>query len=69
MPSLIFGIIALTKQGTDPAESAKMTRYGWIAFGITIGVVVLATVGFVVAGAAGFLGDGGSYEYEYDDSF
>lgn len=68
-PALIFGIVALTKQSNDPAGSAKMTRYGWIAFGVAMVLAVLAVVAFFGFGAAGFLDDGGSYEYEYDDSF
>ena len=33
-PALIFGIVGLSKQSTDPEGSARMTRYGWIAFGV-----------------------------------
>lgn len=68
-PALIFGIVALTKQSNDPAGSAKVTRYGWIAFGVAMVLAVLAVVAFFGFGAAGFFDDGGSYEYEYDDSF
>ncbi|MGB7818963.1 MAG: hypothetical protein WBL35_09560 [Ornithinibacter sp.] len=45
IPALIFGIIGLTKQATDPAESARMTRFGWIAF--AIGVVVSVVIGVI----------------------
>ncbi len=68
-PALIFGIVALTKQSNDPAGSAKMTRYGWIAFGVAIALAVIAVVMFFAFGAAGLFDGGGSYEYEYDDSF
>ena len=65
-PALIFGIVALTKQTNDPAGSARMARNGWIAFGIAMALALLAVVAFVGVGAAGWLDDSGSYEYEYD---
>ena len=68
-PALIFGIVALTKQSNDPAGSAKMTRYGWIAFGVAMVLAVLAVVAFFGFGAAGFVDDGGSFESEFDNSF
>ena len=46
IPALIFGIIGLTKQSTDPAESARMTRFGWIAF--AIGIVVSVVIGGIL---------------------
>lgn len=49
LPAAVFGIFALTKQHTEPEESAKLTRWGWIAFGIGVAVTVLAVVGLVVA--------------------
>ena len=33
IPSLILGILGLTKAGTDPQGSARMTQAGWITFG------------------------------------
>jgi hypothetical protein len=41
---LIFAIIAATKKD-QPAESAKYTRWGWIAMGT---VVLLAVIGIVI---------------------
>lgn len=43
--SLILGIVGLTKQATDPVQSAKLTKWGWIAFAVGLG---LAVIGFIV---------------------
>ncbi|NLJ53739.1 MAG: hypothetical protein GX344_06345 [Intrasporangiaceae bacterium] len=43
--SLVLGILGLTKQATDPVQSAKLTKWGWIAFACGL---VLAVVGFVL---------------------
>lgn len=69
LPSLIFGIIALSKQSSDPVQSAKMAKYGWIAFGICVALAVLAAIGFFAAGSAGWFDDGGYSDYEYDSSY
>lgn len=45
---LILGIIALTKQATDPVQSAKLTKWGWIAFGVGLVLAVLALVLYIV---------------------
>lgn len=52
LPALILGIIALTKQSTDPENSAKLAKYGWITFGA---MVALAMVAFVAVIAFGVL--------------
>lgn len=46
---LIFGILGLTKQSTDPAEAARMTKYGWIAFAA---LMALSLIGFGIFIAA-----------------
>jgi hypothetical protein len=43
---LVFGIIAATKKD-QPAESAKYTRWGWIAVGVTLALAVVGIVAFV----------------------
>lgn len=48
VPALVFGIIGLTKQSSDPESSRKMSRWGWISFGIALGLGVLALVGIIV---------------------
>ena len=40
IPSLIFGIMALTSNRTDPVGSRKKTKTGWIIFAINAAVVV-----------------------------
>ena len=43
---LIFGILGITHNATDPAKSAQMTRYGWISFGVCVLIVaVIAALG------------------------
>ena len=60
-PALIFGIIALTKQTTDPEGSARMTRYGWIAFAAGFALSLLAIGIFFALGAGGAFDDPGPY--------
>ena len=50
IPSLVFGILALTSNSTDPVGSRKKARTGWIIFAINVGVGVL----IVVIGLIGF---------------
>ena len=60
-PALIFGIVALTKQSTDPEGSARMTRYGWIAFAAGFALSLIG-IGLLFAfGAAGAFDDPGPY--------
>jgi hypothetical protein len=44
IPSLIFGIIALTANSKDPVDSRKKAKTGWIVFGVNVGIVVLVIV-------------------------
>ena len=64
LPALIFGIVALSKQSTDPQASARMTRYGWIALGICVALAVLLVVVFVALGVFGAFDASTSYDYE-----
>ncbi|MEO5608697.1 MAG: hypothetical protein ABIQ61_06450, partial [Ornithinibacter sp.] len=55
IPALVFGIIALTKQTTDPSESRRMTKFGWIAFAVGVAIlVVVAGIVIAIAVAGGF---------------
>lgn len=45
IPALILGIMAVVKQGESPADSAKFTRWGWIAWGVA---AALAVVGIII---------------------
>jgi hypothetical protein len=44
IPSLVFGIMALASNSTDPTGSRKKTKTGWIIFAVNAGVVVLLAV-------------------------
>jgi hypothetical protein len=57
IPAVILGIIALTKHNDSPAEAAKFTRWGWIAWVLAI---ALALVIGVIVGLAFWSSSGGS---------
>lgn len=66
--SLIMGIVALTRNSTDPEGSRRMTKWGWIAFGICLTLSVIA-IGVVIAlGVSGAFDDGG-YSSNYDNTY
>ncbi|HEY5247081.1 MAG TPA: hypothetical protein VIJ15_01320 [Dermatophilaceae bacterium] len=47
IPSLIFGIMALTSNTADPVGSRKKAKTGWIIFAVNFGIVALiAVIGF-----------------------
>ena len=54
IPSLVFGIMALTSNGTDPVGSRRKSKTGWIIFAVNAGlaalVVIIAVVAFVIIG-------------------
>ena len=52
IPSLVFGIMALSSNALDPDGSRKKAKTGWIIFGINVGVVVLLAIAGVVLLAA-----------------
>lgn len=47
---LIFGIVALTKQTTDPVQSVKLTKWGWVSFAITAALGLFAMIALIVFG-------------------
>lgn len=47
LPALILGIVALTKQTTEPERSAQLAKYGWVTFGVMVGLAVIAFVAFI----------------------
>ena len=61
IPSLIFGIMALTSNSTDPVGSRKKSRTGWIIFAVNAGLIVLAVVAIVAIVIAN--SDGGSSNF------
>ena len=48
IPSLIFGIMALTSNSTDPVGSRKKAKTGWIIFAVNVGVVALVGIVAVI---------------------
>lgn len=63
IPATILAIVALTKQNADPQGSRRLTKYGWIAFGVGI-VLAVVVVAIIAASGASFDGtpsDGYSY--------
>jgi|SRR5450631_514608 len=55
--ALVLGIVALTKNSTDPVGSRRLTKIGWIVFAVVWALVI---VGFVGAIAVGILSNGTS---------
>ncbi len=63
IPATILAIVALTKQNDDPAGSRRLTRYGWIAFGVGVALAV-AVVSIIAASGVSF-DDSPSNGYSY----
>ena len=47
LPALILGIVALTKQTSEPELSAQLAKYGWITFCAMFALAALAFVAFI----------------------
>ncbi|MFC7491217.1 MULTISPECIES: hypothetical protein [unclassified Knoellia] len=65
---LILGIMALSKQSTDPEASRRLSKWGWIAFAIGAGLAVIGLIAFIAVGVAGGFDDGG-YSSDSDYSY
>ena len=50
LPSLIVGIISMTKQNDDPAGSRRLSKIGWIVFGVICAIAVIAVVVLIAIG-------------------
>jgi hypothetical protein len=48
--SLVLGIVALTKNSTDPEGSRRLTKIGWIVFAAAWALVIVGLVGVVALG-------------------
>lgn len=48
IPAVILAILGVVNQRESPARSAKLTRWGWIAYVIGAGLMLLAGVALVV---------------------
>jgi hypothetical protein len=60
IPALVLGIIGLNKATTDPLGAARMTKAGWITFGVSLALTVIGWVVFIALAAAGGGFDGSS---------
>ena len=49
LPSLVFGIMALSSNSTDPVGSRKKARNGWIIYAVNAGLAVLVFIIGVIA--------------------
>jgi hypothetical protein len=52
--SLVLGIIALTKNRVEPESSKRLTKTGWIVFGVVWALAILLFVGYIALFAASF---------------
>jgi hypothetical protein len=64
IPALVLGILGITKGTDDPHGAARMTRAGWITFGVTTALVVTGWVVFFALAASGTFDGGGTYDYQ-----
>lgn len=62
---LIFGILSLTKNSTDPEGARRMSKIGWIVFAVTAVILVAIVIAFVAIGIAGGWDSGNSYDSDY----
>jgi hypothetical protein len=62
IPSLVLGIIALTKVNTNIAETRRLTRIGWIVFGVVAALAVLAIIVIIAIAAS----TSSSSDYTFD---
>jgi hypothetical protein len=44
IPSLVIGIVALTKVNTNIAETRRLTRIGWITLAVIGGIAIIAAI-------------------------
>jgi outer membrane biosynthesis protein TonB len=63
IPSLIFGIMGLTSNTTDPVGSRKKAKTGWILFAVNAGVVILLSL----VGLAILIATGNNFNYDSND--
>ncbi|MDO5503333.1 MAG: hypothetical protein Q4G67_09195 [Actinomycetia bacterium] len=47
LPALVLGIAAMVQQTTNPEQSRRLSRYGWITFAVVLGIAVAALVGLL----------------------
>lgn len=49
---LVFGILGITQNSTDPESAARMTKYGWITFGVMTALIFVAAAVLIAIGVA-----------------
>jgi len=62
LPSLILGIMALTKQNTDFEGSRRLSKIGWIVMAVVSALTILAIILFVV-GVIASSSSSSTYDY------
>jgi hypothetical protein len=64
---LVLGIIALTKASSDPEDSRRLAKIGWIVFGVGWAVVIVGFVGLALLGNA--IGSSSIHTYHSGSDF
>lgn len=62
--SLIMGIVALSKQNTDPAGSRSMAKAAWWVFGISMLLIVIGAIVYFVLLFLGLLASSSTSSYD-----
>jgi hypothetical protein len=60
VPSLVIGIVALTRAKSDPEEASRLTWAGWLVLGILVALVVVIIVIALAVAASSSNSDDGS---------
>jgi hypothetical protein len=63
IPSLVIGIVALTKVSTNIEETRRLTRIGWITLGVFGAIAIVAVVGLM---AVAISNDNSNPEFTFD---
>ncbi|HEU5454783.1 MAG TPA: hypothetical protein VFU85_03775, partial [Nocardioides sp.] len=59
---LILGIVGISKVPDDPQGAVRVTKAGWITFGVTTALAVIGWVVFFALIAAGTFDGSASYD-------
>lgn len=57
--------MGLTKNNDDPVGARRLTKFGWIGFGIAVALVIIAVIVFIAVGAAGGFDSNSAYDSDY----
>ena len=61
LPAAAFAGVALSKSSTEPDAAARITRNGWIAFGIGVALIIIVGIAYVAYFVAQVANDPYSY--------